>query len=256
MLVAAIQFCPSFKEVRRNLQKLVSLVMQAGEERAKITVLPELCLTGYSFMSKKEAESFAEIINDFKPQNKGNPNSSMDVFYALAHKYDMHIVWGLVEKDNGSKNLFNSQVLMCPDGSFETYRKINRFSADFLWASEGRANPPIRKIKVNGKTYKVGLLICRDVRDKKDDTWKSFYEKGDADIVVASTNWGRGAFPANAWMDFVKENDTTLIISNRYGKETPHDFGDGGVCVISSDQKVQCEGLVWNQDCIVFGQID
>lgn len=254
MLVAAIQFRPFLKEVRRNLQKLVSLVIEAGEKGAKITVLPELCITGYSFMSQKEAELFAEIISDFKPQDR-NPVSSISVFYALAHKYDMYIAWGLVEKDNGSKNLFNSQILMCPDGSFETYRKINRFSADFLWASEGRANPPIRKIKVNGKTYKVGLLICRDVRDKKDDTWKDFYEKGEADIVCLSTSWGRGAFPANAWMDFVKDNDTTLIISNRYGKEVPHDFGDGGICIIKPDQKVQCEGLVWNKDCIVYGDV-
>jgi len=179
----------------------------------------------------------------------------MDVFYALAHRYDMHIAWGLVERDNGTKNLYNSQVLMCPDGSFESYRKICRFSTDFLWASEGRANPPIRKIKVNGKTYKVGLLICRDIRDKKDDNWKSFYEKGESDICLLSSSWGKGAFPANAWMDFVKDNETTLCISNRYGIETPHDFGDGGVAIIHPDGKVDCEGLIWGKDCIVYSDV-
>jgi predicted amidohydrolase len=254
MLVSVVQFCPSFKEVRRNLQKLASLIIQAGEKGAKIAVLPELCLTGYSFMSQKEAEPFAEIISDFKPQTK-NPVSSMSVFYALARKYNMHIAWGLVEKDSGTGRLHNSQVLMCPDGSFETMRKINSFANDFLWATEGRANPPIRKITIDDETRKVGLLICRDVRDKKDDKWKDFYEKGDADLVLLSAAWGKGGFPANAWMDFVKENEATLAISNRYGIEANNDFGNGGIGIIKPDGKVQCEGLVWNQDCIVFGEI-
>jgi len=255
MLVAVIQFCPTFKDVRKNLKKLASLVIEAGVHGSKLIVLPELSITGYSFINREEAEPFAEVISDFKPQTKGDANSSMSVFYSLARKYETHIVWGLIEKDNGSKNLFNSQVLMCPDGSFETYRKVNLFSADWLWASEGRANPPIRKIEVNGKTHKVGLLICRDVRDKKDANWKSFYEKGDASIVCLSSAWGKGAFPANAWMDFVKDNDTVLAVSNRYGKETPNDFGDGGSCIIKPDGSVQCEGLVWGQDCIIYGEV-
>jgi len=193
----------------------------------------------------------AEVITDFKPGRGGT--SSMGVFHAIAKKYDTHIAWGLIEKSY--TNLHNSQVLMCPNGSFESMVKVNNYGNDFLWHTSGRSNPPIRKIEVDGKFYKVGLLICRDVRDKKDDKWTSFYEKGDADIVALSCAWGKGSFPATAWMDFAKENNTTLVVSNRYGVEENNDFGSGGIGIISPDGKVQCEGLVWGKDCIVYGEV-
>jgi predicted amidohydrolase len=252
MKVAAIQFCPTFKDVQGNLRRLAALTIKAAQDGAKICVLPELCLTGYSMMSKDEAEPLAEVITDFKPGKGGT--SSMDVFYAIAKKYDVHVAWGLVEKSH-TGNLHNSQVLMCPDGSFEFMAKVNFFGNDFMWATAGRSNPPIRKIEVAGKSYKVGLLICRDVRDKKDDNWKSFYEKGDADIVAISCAWGKSSFPATAWMNFVEENNTTLVVSNRYGIEANNDFGAGGIGIISPDGTVQCKGLVWGQDCIVYGEV-
>lgn len=248
MKVAAIQFRPVFKDAKGNLRRLALLAIQAAKNGAKLIVCPELAISGYSFMSAAEAEPFSEVITEPGAQ-------SMGVFRAISAKYGTHIAWGLIERDPGTGDLYNSQVLMCPDGSFESYRKVNPFSSDFLWSSEGRANPPIRKIDVGGKTYKVGLLICRDVRDKKDDNWVSFYEKGDADVVAFSSNWGRGGFPATAWMNFVKENRTALIVSNRYGAETPNDFGHGGVCIISKEGQVNCEGLLWDEDCIVYGEV-
>ncbi len=253
MRLATIQFCPVFKDVTGNLRRLATLVMEAAEHGAKLVVLPELTTTGYSLMSSAEAEPLAEVVTEYKPGGGGL--SSMQVFGALASKYGIHIAWGLIEKDYGTGRLYNAQVLICPDGSFEAFRKINPWGNDYLWCSEGRANPPVRKVAVDDETFKVGLLICRDIRDKKDDTWKSFYEKGDADLVCLSANWGRGGFPAVAWIDFAKENNTTLIVSNRYGLELNNDFGLGGVCVIEPEGKVHCVGLLWGQDCIVYAEV-
>lgn len=254
MRVAAVQFRPEFKNVRRNLKVLVDLVNTAIDAGARLIVLPELATTGYSLMGAEEAEPLAEIVTKFDPATLTS-NSSMNIFYALASKRNVYIVWGLVEKDQGTGSLHNSQVIMCPNGMFEVMRKINSFGQDFLWSTPGRANPPIIRITDKGKEYKVGLLLCRDIRDKKDDNWKSFYEKGDADIVAFSANWGKGAFPATAWMEFVKDNGAALVVSNRWGKEANNDFGDGGVCVIHPSGKVQCDGLIWGQDCIVYGEI-
>jgi predicted amidohydrolase len=257
MKAAAVQFRPEFKDCQGNLRALANLVKTATEAGAKLIVLPELATTGYSMMSIEEAEPLAEVITEFDPNATSISllSGSMNLFYALASKFNVHIVWGLVEKDCGTGNLHNTQVMMCPDGTFDSVRKINGFGNDFLWSIPGRANPPIRKITVGGKMYKVGLLLCRDVRDKKDDEWKEFYEKGDANIVALSTNWGKGAFPATAWMEFAEENETILVVSNRYGVEANNDFGAGGVGIISPDGKVQCDGLVWSQDCIVYGNV-
>lgn len=250
--VAAVQFAPVYKDKTGNLRKMAALVKQAAEGGAKLIVLPELATTGYSFMSADEAREQAEFIHPDILTTK-----SMRV---LAEKFDVHLVWGMVEKDGGTGDLYNSQVYVAPDGTWESMRKINRWGNDFIWAKAGRANPPVINVtfEVEGETVekKLGLLICRDVRDKKDDKkWTSFYEKGDADIVAFSANWGDGGFPATTWMEFVENNEATLIVANRYGKEASNDFGEGGVCIICPPDDVRCDGLVWNADCIVYAEV-
>lgn len=254
MKVAAVQFSPTMGDKPANLRRLAAIVLEAVRNDAQLIVLPELAATGYSFMGPTSAGLLAETITEFKPPGS-DPTTSMDVVYTLASRYNVHIVWGLIEKDPGTGALYNTQVLMAPDGTYESYRKVNRWGNDFLWARPGRGNPPVMKCNFDGVTKKVGLLICRDVRDKKDAHWDSFYEKGDADIVCLSANWGDGGFPAVAWMDFVEENNVTLVVSNRYGKEIPNDFGEGGACVIQVPDKVFCDGLVWNQDSIVYADV-
>ena len=248
--VAAIQMQPVFKDRPSNIRKAMLLVAQAAKAGAEVIVLPELCTTGYSFMSADEARPHTENLGAFRPGQDSPDCLSMGVFYRAAKRFGVYIVWGLAEREAGTDKLFNSQVLMTPDGTWESYRKVNFFGNDFLWAHEGRANPPV----VATPHGKVGLLICRDVRDKSTKL-DSFYEKGDADIVAFSANWGKGGFPATHWMDFAKDNKVQLIVSNRYGLEVHNDFGLGGSCVISPDGKVSCEGLVWGEDCIVLGEV-
>jgi len=242
MKVAAVQFSPVFKDVAGNLRAAALMVMGAAEAGARIVVLPELCTTGFSFMSVEEAKPFAEVIEE--------GSRSMQVMGALARKYNTAIAWGLVEQDPGTGNLYNAQAMIFPDGRFISYRKINLWGNDFLWAYEGTGNPPI--VEYEGK--KVGLLICRDVRDKA-PAWKDFYEAGDADIVCFSSNWGDGGFPSVNWVEFARDNHAWLIVANRYGQESNNNFGEGGVCVIEPSTKVHCEGLVWSKPCVVLADI-
>lgn len=249
MKVALVQFRPEFKAVEKNLRQLAGFVQRAAAQGAKLVLLPELATTGYSFMSPDEAATVAEPLDD--------TGRTFKVMRALSEKLGVHVIWGQVEKNPATGNLYNSQVLVTPTGSWVSYQKINLWGNDWLWATEGRANPPILSCDFgDGDVRKVGLLICRDVRDKKDDRWSDFYESGDADLVALSTNWGDGGFPAIAWIDFVRDNSTTLLVSNRWGKEVPNDFGEGGICAITAKPfGIQCEGLVWNQDCIVMADI-
>lgn len=259
MKVAAIQFSPTFGDKAASLKKLAELVITAAQAGARLIVMPELAVTGYSFMNPAEANLQAEVISSFKPGPDVDPDSSLSVFGSLSARYNVALVWGLIEKDAGTQKLYNSQVYLDSMGYLESYRKINPFGNDFLWATAGNANPPIIHSELLGK--RVGLLICRDVRDKKNDEWNNFYSKGDADIVAFSANWGDGGFPSNSWMDFVEENNVSLIVSNRYGQETCNNFGEGGSCVIlpkgtsEHPHGVYCDGLVWNQDCIVYAEI-
>lgn len=251
MKVAAIQFAPTFGDKLMNLRMMHKLGEQAALHGAKLIVFPELATTGYSFMNAAQAEPFADvaIIED-------DPGNSFSTMGKLCVQFNCAVVWGFVERDPGTGKLYNSQAFLekRADGwYFETYRKINPWGNDYLWAGRGNANPPVVHSEVVGK--RVGLLICRDVRDKKNDDWNNFYSKGDADIVAFSTNWGDGGFPSVTWMDFVEDHNVALIVSNRYGQETCNNFGEGGTCVIEPSGKVHTDGLEWSQDCIVFADI-
>jgi predicted amidohydrolase len=255
MKVAAVQFAPTYGDKLGNLRKVARLVLHAAENGARLIVLPELVTTGYSFMGEEDAIPVAEEIS---------LNSlTMKAMHALASAYNVHLVWGMVEREVGTNKLYNSQVYIDPTGYFESYRKVNLWGNDILWAHEGKGNPPVIRAKFEAgigepsTTLRVGLLICRDVRNKKDDKWTDFYESGDADVVCFSANWGNGGFPSTTWWDFAKDNNTWLIVANRYGKEVPNDFGEGGICVIEPSGKVHCDGLKghWLQDCVVYCDI-
>lgn len=258
MLVAAVQYAPFFKNVKANLAVARDLVTQAAKEGAKLIVLPELALAGYSFLSSAEARLYAEDISQFPNGfHKSYEPISMRTMAAMAKQYDCAIVWGLITIPDVTKGvLHNTQVLMLPNGEFHQYHKLNLWGNDFLWAQPGNTSPPI--VKWRGK--RIGLLICRDVRDKSSG-FKDFYEKGDADIVAFSANFGDGGFPSVSWMDFAKDNQVTLIVSNRYGREQNNNFGEGGICIIEppvpgrENGKVHCKGLKWNEPCIVYAEV-
>jgi predicted amidohydrolase len=251
--VAAIQFSPLFKDWKSNILRAGSLVQSAVGAGARLVVLPELMTSGYSFMSKAEARTCAEILTDdpdvLKLDGLERPNS-MQVMRTMARALNVAIAWGLVEEDFDTGHLHNAQVLALPSGEWVSYRKVNPWGNDYLWAKKGEDSPPI--VEYLGK--KVGLLICRDVRDQGNG-FKEFYEPGDADVVCFSSNWGDGGFPSTNWVEFAEENKCWLVVANRYGQEAHNNFGDGGVCVVSPEGEVHCEGLRWNQPCVVFADI-
>lgn len=240
MLVAAIQMAPLFKNYEANVSQMQALALRAARKGARLIVLPELATTGYSFMSEEDARPFAENAEDGR---------TVTAIARLCSFLDTHIAFGFIERGQDAC-LYNAQALVGPQGLRAVCRKLNQWGNDWLWATPGTASPPV--VTVEGK--RVGLLICRDVRDKS-DSLSSLYEPGDADLVAFSANFGDGAFPSGSWVKFAKQNKVHFVVSNRYGREENNNFGEGGICIISPDGRIECRGLEWSKPCIVFGDI-
>jgi predicted amidohydrolase len=253
-IISAIQFRPNFAtcqaDIGNNYRVLTPLLDQAVRTGSELIVLPELCLSGYSFLSREEAARVAEPFD-------GKTFRVMRTFAVQANAY---ISWGYPEFDPQSGKMHNSGTMISPDGEIVTrYRKINLYSSDYLWASPGEEIAPI----VNTKFGETSMIICRDLRDKipnyisrfASEGGKKHYEGRRIDLVAASTNWGKGGFPSATWMEFVAQNKCTLVISNRWGVENnngmKNDFGLGGSAIIESDWKVNIDGIKFNQDCVV-----
>lgn len=247
MRTAAVQFAPVFCDIGTNLNTMGSMVREAASQGAQLIVLPELCTAGFSFQSTNEVLPFAETLQDFM---QPDGPASMNLVGKLSGELGVAVAWGLVEKDRGSGNLYNTQVLMLPDGSHHSYRKINRFGNDFIWATEGNQSPPVAQFL----DKKIGMLICRDAKNKG-SLWTDFYEKGDADIVCFSANWGDGGIPSATWVKFATTNKTWFVVGNRYGQERNNNFGEGGVCIIDPEGKVYCSGIEWSEPCIVYADV-
>jgi predicted amidohydrolase len=180
---------------------------------------------------------------------------------SAAMELKAYVSWGYIESDGA--RLYNSAILVGPDGKLLTsYRKVNLFSSDFLWAKPGDKSAPIIKTELG----RMGIVVCRDLRDKipkniprTASSDPALFDGQRVDIVAASTNWGKGGFPATTWMDFVADNKCTLVATNRWGKETNEeehgeyvqDFGQGGAAIIEPDWTVHIDGLIFRQDCVV-----
>ena len=61
MRVGFFQFAPRFGEVSHNLDKVVETLDRAD---ADLIVLPELCASGYQFVSQQEAITLSESVPD------------------------------------------------------------------------------------------------------------------------------------------------------------------------------------------------
>lgn len=253
LIASAIQFKPRFArgpaDVMDNFRKLEPLIRQAQDFGTNFLVFPELCLTGYSFLNKDEASEVAEL----------SDGPSYRKMRGVAQALQSYVTYGYVERDDIDGTLYNAATMLNPDGELiASVRKINLFGNDFTYARPGKMPPPIVKTELG----LVSLVICRDLRDKipkniprtaSEDP--PLFDGKKIDLVAGCTNWGRGAFPANTWMDFSSDNQCTLVISNRWGKEEngefSQNFGHGGSCIIEPDWTIHKDGLLWNSDCVV-----
>lgn len=122
------------------IHRLVSSV------KADLLVLPELCLSGYAFVSKDEVRQLSET----------SDGPSIKALKLLAKKTGTILVVGFAEKA-GSK-LYNSAILIRPSGKTDIYRKAHLFWNEKKWFAPGDTG---FKVFSAGQA-RIGMMICYD----------------------------------------------------------------------------------------------
>lgn len=145
--VGYVQFKPEFGEVQKNLDAMEELVRSAPD--ADLLVLPELATTGYEFMDRDEVEKYAE------PFNSG-PTAKR--IARLARELKTTLVVGFPEKDVRHHRIFNTAVLITPDGMAHAYRKIHLFDREKELFDKAYNQPPV----IVTPAGRIGLMICFD----------------------------------------------------------------------------------------------
>lgn len=144
-LVAA-QTAPIPGDKKANLEIIESLVTKAGSD-TDLIVFPELATTGIP----KTRAAAVELAEDLAT------GPTVKKLAEISRKTGIYIVTGIAENDNGS--LYNSAVLIGPEGLIGKYRKLHLTSADKAWALPGDLGLPYFDIPAG----RVGLLIGYDL---------------------------------------------------------------------------------------------
>jgi len=142
LTVGYLQFEPRPGNPGLNRRRMVELL---APHRADLVVLPELATSGYCL----EAAAMRTAAEPLDGPTAG-------AFRELARKTGAHYVVGLPELDGD--RLFNSALLVGPDGPVSGYRKLHLFGFEPEIFTPGDREP----VPVELLGTKIGLMICFD----------------------------------------------------------------------------------------------
>jgi N-carbamoylputrescine amidase len=144
--MVVIQMVSKTLDKEHNISRTIELLEQAVREKAELIVLPELCTSGYNFKSLKEATSVSEPI----------PNGlTTRRWVEFAEENNVYLVGGVCESAGNS--LYNSAVMVGPEGYVGTYRKVHLWHKEKIWFKAGS------RFKVfDTPLGKIGVMICYD----------------------------------------------------------------------------------------------
>jgi predicted amidohydrolase len=197
MLVGFLQFEPLFGEIKKNVDRVIETLSHATGD---LIVLPELFNTGYQFTSRREVLELSEPIPDGYTTRQ---------LHRLVRDKGFHIVAGLAEQEG--EKLYNSALLIGPQGLCSLYRKIHLFHEETLWFTPGEKGFHVTDIGA----ARIGIMICFDWIFP--ESARTLTLKG-ADLICHPSNLILPYCP-DAMVTRAIENRIFTITANRIGTE-------------------------------------
>ena len=198
--VATVQFTPVHGCRQSNIEAIWRLIEPV---EADIFILPELCTSGYFFLSREELAPLAE-----EPGGE-----ACAAFMQTAVSKNAIIVAGMAEASGAL--FYNSVFVFRPDGSPPlVYRKSHLFYKESLVFERGDTGFPV--VRDERLDVSIGIMLCYDWRFPEASRVLAL---AGADIIACPSNlvtdaWIR-VMPARAM-----ENKLFVAVANRAGSET------------------------------------
>lgn len=199
MKIGFMQFAPMLGDVDATLATIDRLMPQA--RGADLLVLPELCNSGYHFQSAEQAWDTSEEV----PAGR-----FVRHLEDLCQQYGVHLVSGLNERDGD--RLYNSAVLVGPQGYVGRYRKLHLFLNEKDYFQPGDAGLPVFDIG----SCKVGMLVCFDWIFP--EAWRVLMLRG-ADVICHPSNLVLPGLAQRAVPIHALVNRLFTVTANRVGSE-------------------------------------
>jgi predicted amidohydrolase len=159
LTVAAVQLAPiaaplTAATIAQNCARSADWVRRcAAESGAELIVLPETASTGFS--PGLDAEGLWDLIGEI-------PGPLTEAVQAAARDTGTHVVWGTYERGPERGVVYNSAVLIGPDGAvLGVYRKTHPFCTE-LRSRGGWVTPGDEVCVVETALGTIGMIICFD----------------------------------------------------------------------------------------------
>ena len=198
--VAAAQFEPRPGDVRWNISREIELAAQAGVRGADLVVLPELGTTGYYMFDR------------FRDLAEPADGPTVTIIAELARRWDFHVVVGLAERGDDDQ-VFNSAILVGPDGVLGTYRKAHLWDREREVFAPG-TGPPL--VDAGEPLGTLGLLVCYDLEfpEIADEV-----SAGGAALLAAPAAFGNLTLWKATLESRARDLGIPLVAANRLGLE-------------------------------------
>jgi predicted amidohydrolase len=201
---AAVQMEPQLLQPDANIEKIHTFLEEAALHGADVVVFPECATTGYG-LTPEEAESVAQPV----------PGTWTARLSEACRQTGVQVVaLGTLEVDSQG-HLFNTSVLLGPEGVIARYRKTHLpyLGVDrYLAAGDEILGPYTTPVG------KLASLICYDIRFPEPARVLAL---AGTQVILISTAWPQAAtlYPEFLIQTRAAENHLYVVAANRIGDE-------------------------------------
>lgn len=213
--VAIVQMKPLLGEPEENLVKMSEMIGKiASQQKVDLIVFPELITSGSELGLR-----FTEIAQRI-------PGPTVNLIAQRANDYGIFVAFGMVSKEKVESVLYNTAVLVGPDGELvETYNKVHLRGEERMAFREGY-KIPVAETEIGN----IGMMLGYDIAYP--EVARSLALEG-ADILCCMANWE--ATNIDEWKTYVRarayENSVFVAAANRVGEDVTLTFGGESMLV-------------------------
>ena len=267
--LALAQAAPVMFDKDKCVEKIIALIGEAAAKGAELIVFPELFIPGYpygmtyGFTVGSRSRAGREDWKTYYDNSILADGAEMQSIVDCAKEHSVYVSVGYSERDAVTATLYNSNIMIAPDGQTMNHRKLKPTGSErVIWGDADKDFFPVMETPWGP----MGNLIC----------WESYmplarvalYQKGVALYISPNTNdneeWQNTirhiaieghCFFINADMYFTKD----MYPKTASGDEEIAKLNDivcrGGSCVIDPYGHAVSE-TVWDKEEIIYADLD
>ncbi|MBL8147703.1 MAG: carbon-nitrogen hydrolase family protein [Anaerolineae bacterium] len=215
LTVAVAQMKPVLGQPEENIVKMSEMIRTiATKQRVDLIVFPELITSG------------AELGLRFTEVAQRVPGATVNLIAKRANEYGVYVLFGMATKEKVESILYNSAVLVGPEGEFvDLYHKVHLSGEERMAFREGFKLPVVET-----EIGSLGILIGYDLAFP--EVARSLTLEG-AEVLCVLANWEASGL--DAWRTFIRaralENALYVAGANRIGEDVTLTFGGESMIV-------------------------